>query len=180
MGTFYSDFNRDALRFFASEVLPVVRSKNPEARLEVVGHGVDASLRAAAGPGVSFAGGVEDIRPYLGACSVMVLPLRFCGGVRIRMMEAAAMGTPVVSTRVGVAGMGLEAGKDYLEGRTGAEIALAILHLLRDGGEARRIGALARRWAEKNISMESYPARLDALFEKISARGRDAAAAGKS
>jgi len=180
MGTFYSDFNRDALRFFASEVLPVVRSKNPEARLEVVGHGVDASLRVAAGPGVSFAGGVEDIRPYLGTCSVMVLPLRFCGGVRIRMMEAAAMGTPVVSTRVGVAGMGLEAGKDYLEGRTGAEIALAILHLLRDGGEARRIGALARRWAEKNISMESYPARLDALFEKISARGREAAAAGKS
>jgi glycosyltransferase involved in cell wall biosynthesis len=90
------------------------------------------------------------------------------------------MGTPVVSTPVGVAGMGLKAGIDYLEAQTGAEIALALLHLLSDGDEARRIGALARRWAEKNISMESYPARLDALFEKISARGRDAAAAGKS
>jgi polysaccharide biosynthesis protein PslH len=172
MGTFHSDFNRDALRFFASEVLPIVRSRNPEARLEVVGHGVDESLRAAAGPGVSFAGGVEDIRPYLGACSVMVLPLRYCGGVRIRMMEAAATGTPVVSTAIGVAGMGLEAGNDYLEGQTGAEIALAVLHLLRDGDEARRIGGNARRWAERNISMESYPARLDALFEKMLGRGR--------
>ncbi len=179
MGTFYSDFNRDALRFFASEVFPVVRSRNPEARLEVVGHGVDENLRAAAGPGVSFAGGVEDIRPYLGACSAMVLPLRFCGGVRIRMMEAAATGTPVVSTPVGVAGMGLEAGNEYLEAQTGAEIALAVLHLLRDDGEARRIGAGARRWAEKNISMESYPARLDALFEKILGHGGDAGAVGK-
>jgi len=180
MGTFYSDFNRDALRFFASEVLPVVRSRNPEARIEVVGPGVDESLRAAAGPGVSFVGVVEDIRPYLGACSVMVLPLRFCGGVRIRMMEAAAMGTPVVSTPVGVAGMGLKAGIDYLEAQTGAEIALAILHVLRDGGEVRRIGACARRWAEENISMESYPARLDALFEKIFEHGQEAGAVGKS
>ncbi|MCX5753879.1 MAG: glycosyltransferase, partial [Candidatus Krumholzibacteria bacterium] len=46
MGALYSDFNRDALRFFLSEVLPVVRSRNPEARLEVVGYGADESLRA--------------------------------------------------------------------------------------------------------------------------------------
>jgi glycosyltransferase involved in cell wall biosynthesis len=180
MGALYSDFNRDALRFFASEVFPVVRSRNPEARLEVVGYGADEALRAAAGPGVSFVGGVEDVRPYLGACSVMVLPLRFCGGVRIRMMEAAAMGTPVVSTPIGVAGMGLRAGNEYIEAQTGAEIALAVLHMLRDRGEACRVGALARRWAEKNISLEGYPARLDALFEKIFGRGRGAGPVGKS
>jgi hypothetical protein len=90
------------------------------------------------------------------------------------------MGTPVVSTPVGVAGMGLKAGIDYLEAQTGAGIALAILHALRDGGEACRIGAGARRWAEVNISRESYPARLDALFEKIFEHGREAGAVGKS
>jgi glycosyltransferase involved in cell wall biosynthesis len=178
MGTFYSDFNRDAFRFLAREIFPIVRSRNPAARLEVVGHGADESLRSAAGPGISFAGGVEDIRPHLGACSAMVLPLRFCGGVRIRMMEAAAMGTPVVSTPVGVAGMGLRAGMDYLEGQTAAEIALALLHLLSDGDEARRIGANARRWAEANISMESYPERLDALFDKMLGRDGGTAARG--
>jgi len=180
MGTFHSDFNRDALRFLARDVFPVVRSRNPEARVEVVGHGVDESLRAEAGPCVTFAGGVEDIRPHLGRCAAMVLPLRFCGGVRIRMMEAAAMGTPVVSTPVGVAGMGLRAGIEYLEGQTGAEIALGLLHLLREEGEARRIGANARRWAEENISMETYPARLDALFERLFRRGRDPGTAGTS
>jgi glycosyltransferase involved in cell wall biosynthesis len=173
MGTFHSDFNRDALRYFAGEVLPRVLEKNREARFVVVGYGVDGHLRAAAGPNVSFAGGVDDVRPHLGRCSVMVLPLRFGGGVRIRMMEAAAMGTPVVSTPVGVAGMGLVAGRDYLEAASSADMASVILRVLEDGECARRIGANARRWAEDNISMEGYPGRLDELFEEI-ARGRAA------
>jgi glycosyltransferase involved in cell wall biosynthesis len=167
MGSFYSDFNRDALRYFAGEVFPLVRAKKPGARLVVVGQGVTDDLRALAGPDVSFTGGVEDIRPYLGSCAVMVLPLRFCGGVRIRMMEAAAMGTPVVSTPVGVAGMGLAAGRDYIEAGSSAEMAEAVLRLLDDGEEAARVGANARRWAEATISMESYPKRLDELFEAI-------------
>jgi polysaccharide biosynthesis protein PslH len=175
MGSLHADFNRDAFRFLAADVFPIVRSRNPEARLEVVGHGADDRLRAAAGPGVSFAGGVEDVRPRLAACAAMVLPLRFGGGVRIRMMEAAATGTPVVSTPVGVAGMGLTAGVEYLEGQTPAEIALALLHLLSDDAEARRIGANARRWAETAISMEGYPARLDALFDTMLFRGAVAA-----
>jgi glycosyltransferase involved in cell wall biosynthesis len=167
MGTFHADFNRDALRYFIGEILPPILEKNPDARVEVVGYGVDPGIRAAAGPNVTFTGGVEDIRPYLGRCSLMVLPLRFGGGVRIRMMEAAAMGTPVVSTPVGVAGMGLEAGKHYAEARSPDEVAGAILRLLADTQEARRLGANARRWAEENISMESYPARLEALFTAI-------------
>ena len=167
MGSFYSDFNRNALRYFTGEVFPLVRAKRPGARLEVVGQGVMGDVRDSAGPDVSFTGGVEDIRPYLGSCAVMVLPLRFCGGVRIRMMEAAAMGTPVVSTPAGVAGMGLAAGRDYLEAGSSAEMADAILRLLDDGEEAARIGANARRWAEATISMESYPRRLDELFGAI-------------
>jgi glycosyltransferase involved in cell wall biosynthesis len=167
MGSFYSDFNRDALRFFTGEIFPLVRAKRPGARLEVMGQGVTGDVRASAGPDVSFTGGVGDIRPYLGSCAVMVLPLRFCGGVRIRMMEAAAMGTPVVSTPVGVAGMGLAAGRDYLEAGSSVEMAEAILRLLDDGEEAARVGANARRWAEATISMESYPKRLDELFGAI-------------
>ena len=77
------------------------------------------------------------------------------------------MGTPVVSTPAGVAGMGLEAGRDYAETRSPDEMAEAILRLLADHGEARRLGANARRWAEAHISMESYPARLEALFAAI-------------
>jgi glycosyltransferase involved in cell wall biosynthesis len=86
------------------------------------------------------------------------------------MMEAAAMGTPVVSTPIGVAGMGLKAGRDYLEAASSADMATAVLRVLGGGDEARRFGTNARRWAEENISMEGYAARLNELLEKVARR----------
>jgi len=168
LGSFHSDFNSDALRYFVSDVFPSIRLEIPEAMLEVVGHGAGGGLREeVGGEGVEFTGGVDDILPYLGRCSLMVLPLRFSGGVRIRMMEAAAMGTAVVSTPAGVAGMGLEAGSDYLEAVDASAMAKAVISLLRNGEEAARLGGNARRWAERSISMENYPDRLDEMLRVI-------------
>jgi glycosyltransferase involved in cell wall biosynthesis len=167
LGTFHSDFNRDALVWFSSEVLPGIRAEIPETAFKVVGHGADEGLRNAAGDGVEFEGGVEDILPYLGGCSLMVLPLRFSGGVRIRMMEAAAMGTPVVSTPAGVAGMGLEPGRQYYEAADARQMRDAVILLMRDREEAERVGGNAREWAESSISMDDYPERLDSMIETI-------------
>ena len=150
-----------------------MRSRNPEARLEVVGHGVDESLRAAVGPGVAFAGGVEDIRPYLGSCSAMVLPAQVLRGRAYPHDGGRRDGYARREHSVGVAGMGLEAGNDYLEGQTGAEIALALLHLLRDGGEARRIGTNARPvGGEEYLDGEPPRAPRCALREDARARRR--------
>jgi glycosyltransferase involved in cell wall biosynthesis len=171
MGAFHADFNIDAFRFFVNEVLPLVLERYPECRLDVVGQGVSADMRRIAPPAVRFRGLVESVIPYLGRCSLMVLPMRYCGGVRIRMLEAAAMGTPVVSTSVGVAGMGLAAGEDYLEADSAEAMAEAITRLLGDENEAMRLGKNARGWAEEHISMDTYPARLNALLEKL-ARSR--------
>jgi glycosyltransferase involved in cell wall biosynthesis len=167
LGSFHSDFNKDAFRYFTSDVFPLIRQEIPGTVLEVVGHGVEDRLKKEAGTGVEFTGGVEDIKPYLGRCSLMVLPLRFSGGVRIRMMEAAAMGTPVVSTPSGVAGMGLEAGSDYLEASDAGSMAKAIASLLGNRDEAARLGNNARLWAERNISMENYPDRLDSMLTDL-------------
>jgi glycosyltransferase involved in cell wall biosynthesis len=167
MGMLQSDFNRDALQYFINDVFPSVLEKNPQVKLEVVGYGADEQMREMAGTNVSFAGGVDDVRPFIGGCSLMVLPLRFCGGVRIRMMEAAAMGTPVVGTPLSVAGLGLRPGEDYLEAESPGKMADAIVGLLENGKEARRVGDNARKWAEKNIAMDNYPARLDDMFEMV-------------
>jgi glycosyltransferase involved in cell wall biosynthesis len=167
LGSFHADFNIDAYRFFVTEVAPRLLELHPTARIEIVGEGLGERMKRLAPSPVSFSGYVESIAPHIGRCSVMVLPMRFCGGVRIRMLEAAAMGTPVVSTPVGVAGMGLTAGTEYVEAESAEGMAGAIAGLLRDADEAARIGDAARRWACEHISMESYPARLDALVEKL-------------
>ena len=161
MGTFHSDFNIDAYAYLVDEVLPLVRGKHPDFRCDIVGEGVSGEMRSIAPPEVSFAGYAESIIPYLGRCSVMVLPMRFCGGVRIRMLEAAAMGTPVVSTPEGVAGMGLTAGEEYLEADSPQDFADAVSRLLGDEALSQRIGSNARRWAEGHLSIETYGDRLE-------------------
>lgn len=169
-GAFDADFNRDALRFFAREVFPAVVEARPGSRCDVVGYGLSADLERTLTRGMRYLGGVDDVRPHLARCACMALPLRFGGGVRIRMMEAAAMGTPVASTPRGVGGMGLARGIEYLEGSSASELAGAVLELLGDAGGARRIGEAARRWAIATISMEDYPARLDELLARVATR----------
>jgi len=167
LGALDSDFNRDALLFFTNEVFPRILERFPEAAVEVVGGGGDRGLLSLGGPSVRFLGRVDDIIPHLGRCSLMVLPLRFGGGVRIRMMEAASMAVPVVSTPVGVAGMGLVDGRDYI-GADGAEaFADAVIGVLADEVLAERIGRNARLWAERSFSMETYPDRLDRLLGEL-------------
>jgi glycosyltransferase involved in cell wall biosynthesis len=172
LGAFDADFNRDALVYFLTAIFPRCLEKHPDITLHVVGQGIDDSIRTLAGPGVVFHGRVPDIRAHLGRSRLMVLPLRFGGGVRIRMMEAAAMGVPVVSTPVGVGGMGLLAGRDYLEADDAEAMVEAVLRLIDDSALAADIGGNARIWAEKNISMKDYPARLDFFLEDISSNSR--------
>lgn len=167
LGSFDSDFNADALRFLLRDVFPIVLRRRPEVVLEIVGQGAGRIIDRGPSRNVRYAGVVEDIRPHLGRCTLMVLPLRFGGGVRIRMMEAAAMGTPVVSTPRGVAGMGLVKGKEYLEAGGAEEVAAAITSLIEDRAAADEIGRNARRWAEEHIAMDDYPDRLDALLEEL-------------
>lgn len=167
MGAFESDFNRDALEFFLSSVFPRILETRPGARLEIVGSGASRYVGSFNSPGVIARGKVEDVIPYLGRCSVMVLPLRFGGGVRVRMLEAAAMGTPVVSTPIGVEGLGLNDGEEYIEAKDEYEFSRAVIRVLQDGQLAERLSGNARRWAEKQISLSTYPDRLNEALGKL-------------
>jgi glycosyltransferase involved in cell wall biosynthesis len=168
LGYLDSDFNKDALGWFVGDVFPAVRRDRPEAVLEIVGHGGDDALRQRLDrPGVMLSGGVADIRPHLRSCSLLILPLRFGGGVRIRMMEAAAMGVPVVSTPAGIAGFHLANGEEYLEALDAAAMAEAILKILGDRKLAAAISRNVRSWAEEHISMNNYPERLDQFLDDL-------------
>jgi glycosyltransferase involved in cell wall biosynthesis len=168
MGHLASDFNEDALRYLLDDIFPIILRKCPETILRVVGDGVPDDILGRKYDNVVFAGHVRDIRKELGECTVMILPLRFAGGIRIRMLEAAAMGVAVVSTGEGVSGIELTEGREYHQGDSPEEIAEKTCSLLLDKNLVMLTGKNARAWAEQHISGETSPDRLETMIAELS------------
>jgi glycosyltransferase involved in cell wall biosynthesis len=104
--------NLDGVRLLLDQVFPAVRAAVPSARLCLVGRRPPGWLNEAAqAPNVELYADLPDVRPQMARCGVMVVPLRIGGGSRLKILEALATNTPVVSTRVGAEGLELEPDK---------------------------------------------------------------------
>ncbi len=144
-GTLSYPPNRDAVLFFAREILPRILARLPGVRWYVVGQGSpdlgDALRREA---GVVFTGYVEDVREYLARAQAVVVPLRTGGGTRLKILEAMAMGRPVVSTTLGAEGLILNEGREIRIADEPAAFADAVVDVLRDPARAAHMAAAGR------------------------------------
>ena len=158
--------NIDGIGFLMDEVWPLVAAARPAARALIVGRNPPASLRAEAarrGLRWRFTGFVDDIRPYVRAGEVSVIPLRVGSGTRLKAFEAMAMGRPVVSTALGVEGLGVTAETHYLRGDTAGAFAAAILRLLADAALRGRVAAAARELLEERFSWRQVARQFEAI-----------------
>jgi glycosyltransferase involved in cell wall biosynthesis len=147
--------NQDGIGWLLDEVWAKVLAVHPSATLTVVGRNVPESLQAkgrALGASVRFTGWVEDIRPHLQGAAAYAIPLRVGGGTRIKGYEAIAIGSPVVSTAIGVEGLGLSAGTHYLEANDPASFAASLIALLGDAARGRALAQEARAFVEERFS----------------------------
>jgi GT2 family glycosyltransferase len=100
--------NADALLWFARDVMPAVRARVPGARLLVTGVGPPTTVLRTAGPGIEFVGSVQYLADFYDAIRVVVVPMRFGAGVKLKTIEALQYGVPVVATSVGAEGVPVE------------------------------------------------------------------------
>ena len=124
--------NVDAARFFAEEVLPLIRAEEPDARFIVAGANPGPDVQALAGPHVVVTGMIDDLREVFDAARVFVCPLRFGAGTKGKISTAMAYGLPVVSTSCGAEGMDLKDGREVLIADDPASLAAACLRVYRD------------------------------------------------
>jgi polysaccharide biosynthesis protein PslH len=149
--------NVDAVVWFAREVLPRLRKTWPRLRLHVVGREPTAAVRALAGKGVSVTGTVPDVRPFLQHAAIVVAPMRLARGVQNKILEAMAMGRPVVASRVSSESIDATEGVELLAAAGPDEFAFQIETLLNSSARAAAIGKAAR---QRVVSDYSWTARL--------------------
>jgi glycosyltransferase involved in cell wall biosynthesis len=160
--------NIDGVTYFVQEIWPRIAEVHPKARLKIIGGQAPSSVLEFARPGaVEFTGFVSDLRPHLAAAAAVVVPLRFGGGTRLKIVEAMAMGKAIVSTTLGAEGIEAVAGRDVLVEDRPASFADAVNRLLAEPSLAARIGRSARQLAEQRYGWNAAARALEGFYREI-------------
>ncbi|MBN2406161.1 MAG: glycosyltransferase family 4 protein [Elusimicrobia bacterium] len=133
-----SDPNTDAVKHFLKSIMPAVKRELPGVRLHVGGYN---SEKAGITPdsNVRVDGYIDDVGSYLGGFRVSVCPLRYGAGMKKKILDAMAAGTPVVTTAVGAEGMGLSDGRDVFIARDDRDFIKKTVMLYRDAAVWSRL-----------------------------------------
>jgi glycosyltransferase involved in cell wall biosynthesis len=159
--------NRDGLEWFAGDVLPRMRAAGMQDQVKWVGRITDAERSEFTSSGLSFTGYVDDIRPHVLSAACFIAPLRVGGGTRLKILDAWAMGAPVVATRAASEGLDAVHGENMLIADNADDFVRATAQVLKDRALASRIGAGGRAAVEKTYSWEVVGARLRGLYRDV-------------
>lgn len=126
--------NETGALHFINDIFPLIKKENPKSKFIVVGGGVTQKVKDAAknNESIIFTGRVDDIRSYVGACSVFVCPLTFGSGIKTKNLEAMAMGVPVVTTSIGAENINAKDGEEWLVADDNQQFAQAVLAIFND------------------------------------------------
>lgn len=143
----------------------MVRAANPDAHFDIVGRNPSPAVRKLeANPGVCVTGFVPDVREHVSAAQVCVAPLRIARGVQNKVLEAMAMGRPVVCTPQALEGISADVGKEALVADDPLSFSRAINQLLSDPGKAAEIGTAGLAYVTRNHRWSDTLAALDELL----------------
>ncbi len=160
--------NAEACVWFAQQIFPTIRAQYPTAQFLIVGSKPTPQVVALKElPGVFVTGFVEDVRPYLAAAQVCVIPLRIARGVQNKALEAMASARAVIATPDVITGVGATAPAQLLMARTEQEFADAVLQVLRDDALRLRLEQAARDFVVRECSWTPLMDRFARLVEEV-------------
>jgi polysaccharide biosynthesis protein PslH len=157
--------NQECMLRFCKEVLPRVQAQRPSVKLFVVGADPIPAIRKLAElRGVTVTGSVPDVRPFVRRSAVMVAPLAIARGTQNKILEAMAMGVPVVTSTVAAGGVDVVKGEHLLVADDPASCARAILKVMQDRSERQRLSEAGRARVMSHHHWPNSMRRLDAIL----------------
>lgn len=170
VGNFVHPPNVDAATRLVRGIFPRVRERHPGSSLHIVGENPPRDLVTASEDGVVVTGRVPDLVPYVERAAVVAAPIRFGGGMRVKVLEALAAGKPVVASPLAVEGLDVADGDQLLTAETDDEFAERLSLVLADGELRGRLGTRARAWANRNLTWDRSIDEYERLYERLLAK----------
>jgi glycosyltransferase involved in cell wall biosynthesis len=167
IGNMGSLFNQRSILYFYKEIYPSIKETFPDVKLYIVGKDPSEEIiQMTRDTSVIVTGYVEDLRPYLARASVVTLPVHGYG-IKTRILEAMAMGKPVVTSSEGIHGIDVTPGENIIIADDPEEFAQRVIELLNDKELRNRIGANARKLMEEEYSWEKMTDMLNEVFQRV-------------
>jgi sugar transferase (PEP-CTERM/EpsH1 system associated) len=157
--------NIDAVTWFANEILPLLQRHWPGLRFYIVGRSPTPAVTSLANDRVVVTGTVDDVRPYLQHSAVVVAPLRLARGIQNKVLEAMAMGLPVVASQECAGPVDAVAERDFLTAGTAGDYVRQIGCLLQSPERAAAVGEAARERVLARYSWNAHLANIDRYLE---------------
>jgi polysaccharide biosynthesis protein PslH len=164
--------NVDGINQFMETVFPRLVLCEPRFHLTIVGRNPDRRWAEALcrNERVSLHANVPDVRPHIARAGALVVPLRIGGGSRLKILEAAASGLPVISTRVGAEGLDFRPGNHFLETSDIGALEQAILKFLKDPERARTHAAAARQLVDTQYSWQLLAEKMERVWTSVAGK----------
>ena len=159
--------NQECMQRFCDQVWPLLRQQRPQMKLLIVGADPSpAMLALGQRPGVTVTGSVPEVQPYIRGSALMVAPLAIARGTQNKILEAMAMGVPVVTSSVAAGGVDAEPENHLLVADTPQQIAAAVLRITQNPAQRQHFANSGR---ERMLSHHAWPRsmqRLDGIIER--------------
>jgi len=157
--------NSEGVCWFACSVLPLIRKAIPDVHFYIVGSSPSNEVKALGqNDGITVTGFVEDVRDYIASADVCVVPLRIARGIQNKVLEAMAMGKPVVSTPQALGGIHAKADEEIVIADNAERFADQVLALISDPQRTQKMGDAARRCVERHYSWDNNLKAIEPLL----------------
>lgn len=158
----------DAIFYFHSHILPIIRKEIPEVRFFIVGANPPSRVKALTqDKNIIVTGYVKDLRDWYSKASVAIAPMRFVAGMQNKILEAMAMSLPVVTTSYGNEGINAKDGEIIFVENEPGHFAQRVIQLLKDNNLRTEIGNKARKFVEQRYSWNVVLGRIEEIQRKI-------------
>jgi sugar transferase (PEP-CTERM/EpsH1 system associated) len=162
--------NVDAVQYFVQDILPLIHKHHPEVEFIIAGQRPVKKVSDLASDKVKVTGFIKDLAAMYNQASVVVAPLRFGAGTQNKVLEAMAMGVPVVCSNIGFKGLGIESGEGAIMRLSPTDFAEAVCQLLSDEKQRTIVGQKGADVIRNGFSWESIAVRLEQYLQQVASK----------